>query len=815
MVSLIDTAGRWSPLLAVLLPLVGAPAVYYAFKKGNHLRGLIAVVVSLTPLLSLITAAPLILAGEHAVLPAPGIPDLDPHFRMDGLSYVFALLAAAVWPIITAYSLSQGYPRTGQPRFFATSMITFGATVGLFVAGDLLTFFLLFEMMTFTAYALLVHRRNRMTMQLSGIYLYMGVAGGLALFFAFMLLIRATDTAAIVPAVDQLAQAGTSPLLVAVFLLIGFGAKAGMVGLHIWLPSTYTRAPFPVTAMFSAVMSKAGIYGLLRFVTLVLVWPEPGHSQALTIAWIILWPGLLTMIAGAAMALKAHSVKRLLAFSSMSQMGYMLVGIGSLMALGSAGSLAASGTVMHSINHALFKTVLFLAAGTLALRASGYSWNHLLGRLRGWHLIPVIIASLGVMGIPGISGFVSKTLIHEGLEEAYYTYRMGHLYLAEYAFSLGSGLTGAYYIKLLLALIAPRWAGWMEHEAENARREGIPDHFDPPPQPADKNPVLGGRVAPSILLTLVGAAAFFGFFPHLAVRAVGLLPLMPYSFPAADVAHLPEVSFFGSHAMKAGIKSIILGVTFYVLYHFLLCRITIPRWFSLELMLLRTVQGASTLTQTDHGSEEIEEEYEERTPVEEGERRPGPLHSITGPGMAERLTGFFNRGQGHETRSSGMAQRLTGFLDREDREQESGAAGGSRRPSPDMAERLSDWLKPRERKELQEEREAEAEAEERKPESPAPRAPGGIPLSGRHASRPRPQSPRRLGIPGIDWEALSYRLDVIILKLKAKKEKWQAALGNLPLPDTSSVNTRNLNFAALMLAFLSTLTLIYLVSRTR
>lgn len=811
---MIEMAGSWSPLLAVLLPLVGAPVVYYLFHTRSRYRGSVAVGLSILPLVVLGLAGPMILAGQEIVLPAPGIPDLDPHFRMDGLSYIFALLAAFIWPVITAYSLSQGYPRGGQARFFTASMVTFSATVGLFVAGDFLTFFLLFEMMTFTAYALLIHRRDRLTMRLSGIYLYMGVAGGLALFFAFMLLVRATGTAAITPAVSQLADAGISPVLVALFLLIGFGAKAGMVGLHIWLPSTYTRAPFPVTAMFSAVMSKAGIYGLLRFVSLILLWPEPQGTPGLTVAWMILWPGLLTMIIGAAMALKAHSVKRLLAFSSMSQMGYMLVGIGSLMALGSHGTLAASGTVMHSLNHALFKTILFLAAGTLALRARGYSWNHLVGSLGGWILIPVAVASLGVAGIPGISGFISKTLIHEGLEEAYYMYKMGHLHLAEYAFSVGSGLTGAYYIKLLLALVFPRRAQWLEHEAENALITGIPDHFDPSPGPADEEPALPSWVSPALLLSLAGAAVLFGLLPSLAVRLGGVLPVLPYGFPAYDVSHLPEVSFFGSHALKASLKSIILGVTFYFVYAFGLSRIAVPRWFSLEALVMGVAVGASSRL---YGEEAYSEELQEASDMNftRSQAEGGLFYGVTGPGVAQKLTKFFDRGQDQAADESprGVAGRVSGFFDRE----EQPSARISRERSPQVAERLSGLLEPRERRE-ESDRDGEAPSRPPDQERTQPeerRDPESITVSGRTRPRANWRRPSGSRSPGFNWEVLSYRLDVYILRLKALKEKWQAMLERLPLPDTSSINTRNLNFAALMLAFLSTLTLIYLVSRTR
>ncbi len=779
------------PMLAVLLPLVGAPAIYWAMNRDFPLRGSLAALVSLGPLAALAASAPAVFGGTLLTTHLSGLIEFGPHLSLDALSLVFALLAAVIWPAVTIYALASGYPQPGRARFFGTSMITFGATLGVFLSGDILSFFLFFELMTFSAYILLTHRRNRATLLSSYIYLYMGVAGGLALFMAFMLLWHATGTTALVTASGPvILAAGGNPYLIAALLLIGFGSKAGMIGLHVWLPSTYVRSPFPATAMFSAVMSKAGIYGLLRFLTLVLGHSQSGDPLAMNLGWMVLWPGLATMIGGAVMAIRAHSVKRLLAFSSMSQMGYMLVGVGTVLAMGQEGALAASGTIIHAVNHALFKTILFLLVGTLAVSSRSYLWSALKGKGRALAAIPLTIAALGVAGVPGLSGFVSKTLIHEGLEEAYYLYHLTHLHWAEYAFVLGSALTAAYYVKLLTALLGSKPPRWLASESQNAARAGLPDHFDPPPSLPQRSRLLPSWMGPLTLAVLSGAVVVFGVYPRLLVGFLGVTSVAPYGFSAYDVSHLLDVPFFGGHALEASAKALSLGAVLYVLYTVGFSRIMIPVWLSLERFLVVMISHSNRflssgirleyLSMASYFAAEDESDRrddERELDLEGGDFQepfqvrapnvPGWMKGMTGPGMAERLTAFLGQAR---PESSERSESRRSDLEMEGLEGETGDYEGD----------LINISRPRTRRQ----------------QPTLVRSTQSTP--GRRASATGDLIIRRL-----------------LIMLDQIKEKWQGFVTRLPLPDQNIVNTRNLNFAALMIAVLSTLTLVYLVSRTR
>ena len=231
-------------------------------------------------------------------------------------------------------------------------------------------------------------------------------------------------------------------------ILFGFGAKAGMFPLHIWLPKAHPVAPAPASALLSGVLTKSGIWGILA-ISANLFRADAAWG------WLILSLGTVTMVLGALLALFSVDLKRTLACSSMSQIGFILVGIGCLCLLGEENALAARGALLHMMNHSLFKTVLFACAGVVYMNAHTLDLNELRGFGRKKPLLKLCFLSgaLGIGGIPLFSGYVSKTLLHEGIVEAAEAYGgVWCLHLVEWLFLISGGMTLAYMTKLFVVL---------------------------------------------------------------------------------------------------------------------------------------------------------------------------------------------------------------------------------------------------------------------------------------------------------------------------------------------------------------------------
>jgi NADH:ubiquinone oxidoreductase subunit 5 (subunit L)/multisubunit Na+/H+ antiporter MnhA subunit len=242
-------------------------------------------------------------------------------------------------------------------------------------------------------------------------------------------------------------------MLPAVLMLAGFGAKAGAFPLHVWLPRAYPAAPAPAAALLSAVLSKAGVFGIL-ILSIHVMRDVPGWHA------LIFWVGIVTMIAGGLWALLSMNVMRVLAWSSMSQIGFILVGVGVYGLLSAQGGSAAQGLFGHMVNHSLFKMILFLCAGVAVMNVGKRHLNDLRGFGRGKPLLhfAFLTGMLGIAGVPLWSGFASKSLLHESLQE-YIGLLSGGAWLytaAEWLFVLAGGLTVAYMLKLYICLFWER-----------------------------------------------------------------------------------------------------------------------------------------------------------------------------------------------------------------------------------------------------------------------------------------------------------------------------------------------------------------------
>ncbi len=444
------------PFIAMLAPMIGGPVEAYIGRRSESLRDSSVVVTNFITFIAILAMYPQVLEGsiKNAI---PGVFGMGLHFTVDMLGFIMALIAGVLWLMVTIYTRDYMRIERHRNRFTLWMAVTFGGILGTIFAGDILTMFLFFEMMTFTSYMLVAHNQSRESMLAGNNYIYMGVAGGLSILLGIVLLYASTGTLEFVPLAAELNEMGWMKYAITLFFVIGFGVKAGMLPLHIWLPKAHPVAPTPASALLSGILIKVGAFGMLRIATSFFV-PDLTDLDALdptlwavseNMGALIIWIGIATMAVGVFMALQQTHMKKMLAYHSISQMGYIVMGIGVAAYLGDYGAMGFTGAIFHIVNHALFKGLLFMVAGLVYLRTKEQDMYKLGGL---WRKMPFtallcLIAALGITGMPGFNGFASKSMLHHAIIEAYeyghYSFRY-----AEVIFTIVSAGTVASFIKL-------------------------------------------------------------------------------------------------------------------------------------------------------------------------------------------------------------------------------------------------------------------------------------------------------------------------------------------------------------------------------
>jgi len=396
--------------------------------RAQVMRASVAATAALT-LLAVALLAPVI--AEHGSV-SWQVPALvgELRFRIDALSALCLALTALLWG---AAALHAGPTLAHDPpgrraRYHATALATLLALVTLFSAADLITLYVGFEWLGLSAYLFVIHSGTPAAFRAGRTYLVLTLAGGFAVLTGALLVtsMGGGDLGVVLPLTDADAELR---LAAALCLLLGFGVKAGALGLHVWLPGAHSVAPSSASALLSGVMLKAGAYGIARTLTggvdtsagttalraaaAAAVWP----SQA-QLAVAVLWWGVATMLLGVALALRQRHAKRLLAYSSISQMGVVLAALGAAGVLGGAGAIGWAGAVAHVLTHALAKALLFFTVGAVILAAGSAELDRLGGLARR---LPMTFALLlvgagALMGAPGTSGLISKSVVHHALE---------------------------------------------------------------------------------------------------------------------------------------------------------------------------------------------------------------------------------------------------------------------------------------------------------------------------------------------------------------------------------------------------------------
>ncbi|HUF38410.1 MAG TPA: proton-conducting transporter membrane subunit [Anaerolineales bacterium] len=480
-----------SPLFSLLaLLLLAAPAAYLFGRVVPGLR-----IGRLTParwiaLLALAGAwIPFAAAQRAFVESGPPVFRLGGiSLEMDGIGLLLAALALGLGGLVTVFSGPAEEGEDGEEKYFAMLLAMVGAMVGLGCAADLFNLWLWFEAMTISSYLLVAFHRDQPASLEAGVkYLVQSAAGSVFVLLGIAVVLANTGTL-------DLAEIALHPpepaLLAAAGLFItGYGVKAALVPLHTWLPDAHSQAPSGISAMLSGVVIEAALVALLRALA-VTAGVVPSWGALLIVL------GAVNMLAGNLLALVQREVKRLLAYSSVSHLGYILMGLGFSLEAGQAAG--AQGGLFHLLNHGLMKGLAFLAAGALihALRLQmGGSFRALViddldGAYRRYPLVAITfsLAVLSLAGLPPLAGFMSKWQIIAAGVAGREAWLIGMAHFAGF----NSMLSFVYYLPLVSAVY-----------------RGVPS-----PAVQAGSPVPGAMQVP--LLALALAIAVLGIWPGLA-----------------------------------------------------------------------------------------------------------------------------------------------------------------------------------------------------------------------------------------------------------------------------------------------------------
>lgn len=530
--------------IMVFMPIIGAFLSYFIGRKTKNGRNYFVCGVTL---LEFITALFLIFSLEQAketLVVIPEICGMGLTFTIDGFRVLYAGIASFMWLATAIFSIEYFAHYKNRNRYYFFQLLTLGATEAIFLSADLYTTFVFFELMSLASYVWVVQDEKEQSLRAGATYLAVAIIGGLVMLMGLFLLYYQTGTLQINELYD--ACQGKNVYLAAICLFVGFAAKAGAFPLHIWLPKAHPVAPAPASALLSGILTKTGIFGILVISCQILFYDE---------LWgiFILLIGVVTMFLGALLAVFSIDFKRTLACSSVSQIGFILVGIGMQGLLMEENSLAVRGTFLHMVNHSLFKLVLFMVAGVIYMNTHKLDLNAIRGFGRKKPLLAFIylMGALGIGGIPLFSGYISKTLLHESIVEyihglhagsfASILFEANHIKVMEWIFLISGGLTIAYMCKLFIAVFIEK------NENPNVQKE-----YDA----QMKYMNLGSTIALTASAIVI---PIMGIFPYQTMNVLADMaqPFMKLS----HVGH--EVHYFTWTNLKGSLISIVIGVLVY------------------------------------------------------------------------------------------------------------------------------------------------------------------------------------------------------------------------------------------------------------
>lgn len=538
-------AWAWVPLLpAALALLLGVYSQVWVPGRRGEFWARASVLACLATLAGLVG-----LWATGADLGPVRLPGLLGHglvLEARPLGLLLAALAAWLWTIAALFARHLGSAGTRSAgRFHASFLLCLSGTVGVFLSGDFFTLFVFFELVSLAAYPLVVHDESPEAISAGRLYLYLSIAGGLSLLFGTVYLESLAGSTGFDLLVDP-GAAGPGLGWALALMMGGFAVKAGLVPLHVWLPQAHPVAPAPASALLSGVMIKTGAFGVFQVLrTFPSDWSARAGSWLAPLA-------LATMLLGACLAAMEVNTKRLLAYSSVSQIGLVLLGAAMDAAMSPGQATAACGLVLHTLTHAGTKSTLFLLAGLIYAKAGNVDLHGPAGLGRRLPVTAAVfgLAALGLSGIPGFAGYGSKTVLHDALLVLKNTGagpdRLGWA-LAETVLKLVSAVTAAYMAKLWYLLFMGGGKGGARPEPAGVRgplRETTPDR------------VL--VVLAAVPLVLMGLA------PAGLVRRLVAPALAAAGYPGHGLEHLWSLHFWSETHLWAALTPLLLGALLFL-----------------------------------------------------------------------------------------------------------------------------------------------------------------------------------------------------------------------------------------------------------
>lgn len=341
--------------------------------------------------------------------------NMDIYFKVDNLGRIFATIVTIVWVLAGLYAFEYMKHEKEEKRYFGFYLMVFGVLLALNFAGNMVTYYVFYEMMTLFSVPLVLHSKSKEAM-LGGLkYLFYSLCGAYMVLFGIYFLNKYAVTLNFNAGgvLDMSLVAGNEGMLLVTvfFMILGFGVKAGMFPMHAWLPTAHPVAPAPASAVMSGLIVKAGVLGIIR-VVYYMFGAEFIRGTWVQTTWLIL--ALITVFMGSMLAYREKIMKKRLAYSTVSQISYILFGLALLQ------PQAMTGALLHVVFHAFIKSALFMSAGAIIYKTSKTNVNDLTGIGKE---MPVTIwcytlVSLALVGIPPASGFISKWYLALGSLES-------------------------------------------------------------------------------------------------------------------------------------------------------------------------------------------------------------------------------------------------------------------------------------------------------------------------------------------------------------------------------------------------------------
>lgn len=391
-----------NPVLTIfILFLGGAILTYFAGRLNKVLQNLLFLASILVPAFLFYTQLNI---GQTTEFSVGGI---SLNWGLNYFGWLFSLIVLGLGAMAAIYAVSymKGKDRLGT--FYFNFILSIMSMTGILISQDLISFFIFWEIMTWSSYLMTVYNGNKV--QSIGIkYFVFSAIGAYAMLMAIVMVHSITGSFLI----KDLIQAYPTMQLgmqiwIPVLLLTGFSVKAAMMPLHVWAPGAYSNTPMAYTSLFSGALSKMGVYGMtIVFVTLVNKIP-----QGIWFREVIAWMGGITAVIGTLWAIKQDDAKKLLAYSSVAQLGYIITGI----AIGTELALLAG--LFLAVMHALFKGTLFMVVGAIEKQTGTTNFTEVSGLIRKmpWTFFAALLSIIALAGIPPMGGFVGKWMLYESL----------------------------------------------------------------------------------------------------------------------------------------------------------------------------------------------------------------------------------------------------------------------------------------------------------------------------------------------------------------------------------------------------------------